>query len=164
MDGTRTSRSEMAEDRRRMWTHSPQRSGTKSQGSSPLLVLLLVAAIVGACARCVRAALVARGELRRCVHSGATSDVLSGAECKDVIVVTLTVPANKAAATETFTATVDAVSDPSVGVRKVCYLYLYSFATGTRINVRKFCIGNVCTRERDRQSMGTTTSEYLRDK
>ena len=127
---TNTSRWEMAEDRR-MWVHSPQRrSGTKSHGSC--LLLLLLVAIVGAWGRCARAALVARGELRRCIHSGATSDVLSGAECKDVIVVTLTVPANKAVATETFTATVDAVSDPSLGVRKVRNLHLYWLITGTR--------------------------------
>ena len=112
-------RNVLAEDRRRrLLPHSQRRSDTKSHGSCLLLLVLLIA-IVGACGRCACAALVASGELRRCVHSGATSDVLGGAECKDVIVVTLTVPANKAAATETFSATVDAVSDPSVGVRKV---------------------------------------------
>lgn len=78
--------------------------------------------VLAVCVRVARAALIASGELRRCVQSGAGSDdVLGGTTCKDVIVVTLTVPANKVAATEAFTATVSAVSDPFVGTRKVSY-------------------------------------------
>ena len=80
------------------------------------------------------AALIASGELRRCVQASAlaslqlppsasssssTAEPLTDTSCKDVIVVTLTIPSDKVQATESLTATVDRVSDPAISGQKV---------------------------------------------
>ena len=86
------------------------------RNTSPAL-LVLIFFLLRVCAT----TLLAKSEIRRCTQSGTlrTSEDGTGNACKDNIVVTLTVPANRDTATGILTATVNSVSDPLSGVSKV---------------------------------------------